>query len=74
MQEGLLYESRSLIESARRRTATAINTEYGRGFTHTDLFNMIRFAEVFPEKEIVHALSGQLSWTNFREIPKFPKN
>lgn len=29
---------------------------------------MIRFAEVFPEKEIVHALSGQLSWTHFREI------
>ncbi|MBZ0175211.1 MAG: DUF1016 N-terminal domain-containing protein [Candidatus Methanoperedens nitroreducens] len=29
---------------------------------------MIRFTEVFPEKEIVHALSGQLSWTHFREI------
>ena len=103
----LLEEIRSLIESARRRTATAINTEmvmlywhigerirrdtlgqeradygkrivqtlserltteYGRGFTRTNLFNMIRFAEVFPEKEIVHALSGQLSWTHFREV------
>lgn len=42
--------------------------EYGRGFTRTNLFNMIRFADVFPDKEIVHALSGQLSWTHFREI------
>ena len=103
----LLEEIRSLIESAQRRTATAINTEmvmlywhigerirrdtlgqeradygkrivqmlserltieYRRGFTRTNLFNMIRFAEVFQEKEIVHALSGQLSWTHFREI------
>src|SRR3990170_3382283 len=29
---------------------------------------MIRFAEVFPDREIVHALSGQLSWTHLREI------
>jgi len=42
--------------------------EYGRGFTRTNLFNMIRFADVFPDREIVHALSGQLSWTHFREI------
>jgi predicted nuclease of restriction endonuclease-like (RecB) superfamily len=42
--------------------------EYGRGFTRTNLFNMIRFADVFPDREIVHALSGQLSWTHIREI------
>ncbi len=103
----LLEEIRFLIESARRRAATTINTEmvmlywyigerirrdtlgqeradygkrivqmlsekltveYGRGFTRTNLFNMIRFAEVFPERKIVHTLSGQLSWTHFREI------
>ncbi|KPQ43837.1 MAG: hypothetical protein MPEBLZ_01618 [Candidatus Methanoperedens nitroreducens] len=45
-----------------------LTTEYGRGFTRTNLFNMIRFADVFPDREIVHALSGQLSWTHFREI------
>jgi predicted nuclease of restriction endonuclease-like (RecB) superfamily len=45
-----------------------LTTEYGRGFTRTNLFNMIRFAEVFPDKEIVHALGGQLNWTHFREI------
>jgi len=45
-----------------------LTMEYGRGFTRTNLFNMIRCAQVFPDREIVHALSGQLSWTHFREI------
>ena len=42
--------------------------EFGRGFTKTNLFNMVRFAEVFPDSKIVHALSGQLSWTYLRLI------
>ena len=29
---------------------------------------MIRFAETFPDREIVYALSGQLSWAHFRQI------
>jgi len=29
---------------------------------------MIRFAEVFPEAEIVHSLSAQLGWTHFRDL------
>ena len=27
--------------------------------------DMIRFAEVYPDEQIVHAQSGQLSWTHF---------
>ena len=42
--------------------------EYGRGFSKRNLFNMIRFAEVFPDERIVYALSAQLTWTHFREI------
>ena len=29
---------------------------------------MVRFAEVFPDREIVHALSGQSSWTHLRQV------
>ena len=29
---------------------------------------MIRFAEVFTDRSIVHSLSGQLSWTHFRYL------
>lgn len=45
-----------------------LETEFGRGFSRRNLFNMIRFAEVFADREIVHALSAQLGWTHFRQI------
>ena len=45
-----------------------LSAQYGRGFARTNLFNMIRFAEVFTDRSIVHSLSGQLSWTHFRYL------
>ncbi|MCE2961344.1 MAG: YhcG family protein [Akkermansiaceae bacterium] len=42
--------------------------DFGPGFTPRNLFNMIRFAEVFPDPQIVHALSAQLGWTHFRSL------
>ena len=45
-----------------------LTAEFGNGFSQTNLFHMTRFAEEFPDSKIVHALSGQLSWTHFRRI------
>ena len=42
--------------------------QYGEGFGRTNLFNMVRFAEVFPDQKIVHTLCGLLSWSHFRLI------
>lgn len=42
--------------------------EYGRGYSRRNLFNMIRFAEVFPDVQIVQTLSAQLGWSHFLEI------
>lgn len=42
--------------------------EYGRGYSRRNLFNMIRFAEVYPDEGIVHALRAQLGWTHLRQI------
>jgi predicted nuclease of restriction endonuclease-like (RecB) superfamily len=42
--------------------------EYGSGFSKRNLFNMIAFAEAFPEVKIVQTLSAQLSWSHFVEI------
>ena len=103
----LLAELRQLIESARLRTAQAVNSElallhwqigrrireeilreerapygkqivsalgsqlsaeYGRGFGQRNLFNMIRFAEAFPDERIVSTLWRQLGWSHFKEI------
>ena len=60
-QERAQYGERVVEELAGRLTE-----EFGRGFTRTNLFYMIRFAEVFPDAEIVHTLCGLLSWSHFR--------
>ncbi|HEV8718027.1 MAG TPA: PDDEXK nuclease domain-containing protein [Candidatus Binatia bacterium] len=45
-----------------------LEAEFGRGFGRRNLFRMIRFAEVFPDWEIVSALMTQLGWTHFLHI------
>jgi predicted nuclease of restriction endonuclease-like (RecB) superfamily len=45
---------------------TQLSREFGRGFNARNLFRMVRFAEVFPDEQIVSALRTQLGWTHFR--------
>ena len=45
-----------------------LSEEFGRGFTARNLFNMIRFAEAFPNEQIVSALRRQLGWTHFKHL------
>jgi predicted nuclease of restriction endonuclease-like (RecB) superfamily len=47
---------------------TQLTAEFGEGFGSRNLFRMIRFAEVFPDPKILHALRTQLGWTHFRQI------
>lgn len=42
--------------------------EYGKVWSEKQLRHCLRIAETFPDKEIVYALSRQLSWTHFRTI------
>ncbi len=46
-------------------------SEYGRGYSRTNLFYMIRFAEVFSDLKIVQTLAGQLGWSHFVQIIAF---
>lgn len=48
--------------------AKALSAEFGRGFSKRNSHYMVRFAEVFSDAEIVHALRSRLSWTHFREL------
>ena len=43
-------------------------TEYGSGFSAKNLRHTMKFAEVFPDEEIVSTLWRQLSWSHFKEI------
>ena len=45
--------------------AAQLTMEFGRGYSRRNLFQMVRFAEVFPDLRIVQALSAQLSWSHF---------
>jgi len=50
-----------------------LETEFGRGFGEKNLRRMIRFAEVFPDREIVASLMRQLTWTHFVELMPLDK-
>ena len=42
--------------------------EFGPGYSQANLFHMARFAEVFPDEEIVHTLCRKLAWSHFRQL------
>jgi DUF1016 N-terminal domain len=42
--------------------------EFGNGYSRPNLTRMIRFAEVFPDREVVVTLSRCLGWSHFVEI------
>jgi len=42
-----------------------LTLEYGNGFNSTNLHRMVKFSEVFVDKQIVASLTQQLSWTHF---------
>ena len=48
--------------------ARQLEADYGRGFSVKNLRHLLRFAEVFPELEIVSTLSRQLAWSHFLEL------
>ena len=43
-----------------------LTAQYGNGFLIRTFRRMIHFGEVFPDEQIVIALTRQLSWTHFR--------
>ena len=45
-----------------------LEAEFGRGFSSKNLRHMVKFAEAFPDEQIVSALRRQLGWTHFRLI------
>jgi len=45
-----------------------LTKEYGKGYTKRNLENMIKFAQTFPDIQIVHSLSAKLTWTHFKQI------
>ncbi len=42
--------------------------EFGRGYSERNLANLVRFAEVFPDWQILQSLIAKLGWTHFQRI------
>jgi predicted nuclease of restriction endonuclease-like (RecB) superfamily len=42
--------------------------EFGRGFSSSNLANMLKLAQLFPDRKIFQTLSGKLSWSHFVEL------
>jgi predicted nuclease of restriction endonuclease-like (RecB) superfamily len=69
IREDILHEKRAEYgEGIVPALGAQLEAEFGRGFGKRNLFRMIRFAEVFPDFEIVSALRTQLGWTHFRQL------
>ncbi|MCD4745908.1 MAG: DUF1016 N-terminal domain-containing protein, partial [Bacteroidales bacterium] len=45
-----------------------LNQRYGNGFSKRNLRNFMMFNELYPEFQIMHSLSAQLSWTHIRNL------
>jgi len=45
-----------------------LTLEYGRGWSKRLLWNCVKFVDILPDKQIVHAVCAQLSWSHFRLI------
>lgn len=45
--------------------ATELTAQYGKGWSKRNLAQMVKFAEVFTDTNIVQTLSAQLSWSHF---------
>ncbi|MBE0418106.1 MAG: DUF1016 domain-containing protein [Coriobacteriia bacterium] len=69
IREGILGGERAAYgREIVRRLAGRLRERYGRGYSHSALTRMMKFAAWCPESEIVATLSQQLSWSHIVEI------
>ena len=48
--------------------AKELTQEFGRGWSSRNVAYMLQFYETFPQLEIEHTLSAQLSWSHFKQL------
>ncbi|MCP4403448.1 MAG: DUF1016 domain-containing protein [bacterium] len=51
-----------------RQLSKQLTAQYGRGFNETNLRYFLKFAEAYPDEQIPHSLSEELSWTHIRTL------
>lgn len=78
LAEILRYKRAGYGEEMVATVSRQLAAEYGRGFAEKSLRRMIQFAQLFPGREVVAALSGELirtlfSITALSRVPTAPR-
>ena len=69
IREGILGGERAAYgREIVRRLAGRLSEQYGRGYSHSALTRMMKFAAWCPEPEIVATLSAKLGWSHIAEL------
>ncbi|MDP3850436.1 MAG: PDDEXK nuclease domain-containing protein [Luteolibacter sp.] len=72
IRRDVLHEKRATYGSEILPTLSSkLVSEFGRGYSPRNLASMIRFAEIFPDPEILQSLTAKLSWTHFLHLIYF---
>jgi predicted nuclease of restriction endonuclease-like (RecB) superfamily len=48
--------------------AAKLTADYGQGWSERNLAYMVKFAQVFPDPDILQALCAKLSWSHFKDL------
>lgn len=67
-EEILLHSRADYGKQIVQSLSAQLVTEYGKGWGEKHLRHCLRIAETFEDKEILYALSRELSWTHLRSI------
>ncbi|WP_207736129.1 PDDEXK nuclease domain-containing protein [Fusibacter ferrireducens] len=69
IREEVLLDNRAEYgQEVVKELSDQLRSEFGKGFSKRNLFNMIKFYDVFSNEGIVQTLSAQLSWSHFVEL------
>ena len=69
IRRDILHEKRAEYgEKIVQSLSAQLESEFGRGFGERNLSRMIRFAEAFPDRQILTSLMSKLGWTHFLHI------
>lgn len=66
--EILLNEKAEYGTQAVEGLSSKLISEYGRGYSVRNLFNMIKFYEVFNDEKILHTVCAKLTWSHLRRL------
>jgi predicted nuclease of restriction endonuclease-like (RecB) superfamily len=69
IRRDILQEKRAEYgEQILHALSAKLEKEFGRGFGERNLSRMVRFAEAFPDRQILTSLMSKLGWTHFLHI------